>query len=110
METTITREDLLSLGPIPENLHASFLRVANGLVTRAGYPKEKVMGLLAQMLRNPKKFAYSKNKVTNLAQAIYELNKQGVAVPLSGNRCGISAGRASGLCAAGRRKAGRIQL
>lgn len=83
METTITREDLLSLGPIPENLHASFLRVANGLVTRAGYPKEKVMGLLAQMLRNPKKFAYSKNKVTNLAQAIYELNKQGVAVPLS---------------------------
>ncbi|WP_421827796.1 RtcB family protein [Larkinella sp.] len=83
METSILLEDILSLGPIPETLHTPFLRVANGLLQRADYSKEKVMGLLAQMLRNPKKFAFSKNKVTNLARAVYELNKQGIAVPLS---------------------------
>ncbi|GAB4032275.1 RtcB family protein [Spirosoma gilvum] len=83
MEIPISIEDILTLGPIPESLHNTFLRVANGLVQRANYPKEKVMGLLAQMLQNPKKFAYSKNKVTNLARAIYDLNKQGIAVPLS---------------------------
>ncbi|QDK81061.1 RtcB family protein [Spirosoma sp. KCTC 42546] len=83
METPISLDDLLTLGPIPDQLQGTFLRVANGLVQRAGYPKEKVMGLLAQMLQNPKKYAYSKNKVTNLAQSIYALNKQGIAVPLS---------------------------
>lgn len=83
METSITTDDILALGPIPDKLLPAFLRVANGLVQRAGYPKEKVMSLLAQMLQNPKKFAYSKNKVINLAQLIYDLNKQGIAVPLS---------------------------
>ncbi|WP_420146818.1 RtcB family protein [Spirosoma sp.] len=83
METPISIEEILTLGPIPESLHNTFLRVANGLAQRADYPKQKVMGLLAQMLQNPKKFAFSKNKVTNLAQAIYALNKQGIAVPLS---------------------------
>lgn len=83
METFISIDDILTLGPIPESLHTPFLRVANGLTQRAEYPKEKVMGLLAQMLQNPKKFAYSKNKVTNLARAIYDLNKQGIAIPLS---------------------------
>ncbi len=83
METSISLDDILALGPIPDPLHDRFLRVANGLVQRANYPKEKVLGLLAQMLQNPKKYAYSKNKVTNLAQAIYELNKQGISVPLS---------------------------
>ncbi|GAB3954520.1 RtcB family protein [Spirosoma harenae] len=83
METLISLDDILTLGAIPESLHISFLRVANGLVQRADYPKEKAMGLLAQMLQNPKKFAYSKNKVTNLARSIYDLNKQGIAVPLS---------------------------
>lgn len=83
METPILPDDIISLGPIPEHLQSSFLRVANGLMQRANYPKEKVMGLLAQMLQNPKKFAFSKNKVTNLAQSIYALNKQGIAVPLS---------------------------
>ncbi len=83
METPITLDDILILAPIPADLHATFLRVANGLVQRAKYPKEKVMGLLAQVLRNPKKYAYSRSKVTNLAQAIYALNKQGIAVPLS---------------------------
>lgn len=83
METSISLDDILLLGPIPDQLHDRFLRVANGLVQRANYPKEKVLSLLAQMLQNPKKYAYAKNKVTNLAQAIYELNKQGVSVPLS---------------------------
>ncbi|GAB3746706.1 RtcB family protein [Spirosoma pomorum] len=83
MGTLIKIDDILLLGPIPDSLHPAFLRVANGLIQRADYPKEKVMGLLAQMLHNPKKFAYSKNKVTNLARQIYDLNKQGIAVPLS---------------------------
>ena len=85
METPISLDDIKSLGPIPEHLHTTFLRVANGLVQRANYSKEKAMGLMAQMLQNPKKFAYSRNKVTNLARSIYELNKQGIAVPLSEN-------------------------
>ena len=83
METLLTLDDLMVLGPIPGHLHIAFLRVANGLIQRADYSKEKVMGLLAQMLQNPKKYAFSKNKVTNLARAIYDLNKQGIAVPLS---------------------------
>ncbi len=83
METSISVDDILALGPIPDYLHGRFLRVANGLVQRANYPKERVLGLLAQMIQNPKKYAYAKNKVTNLAQAIYELNKQGISVPLS---------------------------
>lgn len=83
METSITLDEILTLGPVPADLHTAFLRVANGLHQRAEYPKEKVMRLLAQMLQNPKKYAYSKNKVTNLARAIYDLNKQGIAVPLS---------------------------
>ncbi|GAB4016420.1 RtcB family protein [Spirosoma koreense] len=83
METLITLDDIMTLGPIPESLHNTFLRVSNGLIQRANYPREKVMSLLAQMLENPKKWAYSKNKVTNLARAIYDLNKQGIPVPLS---------------------------
>ncbi|TDB60412.1 RtcB family protein [Arundinibacter roseus] len=83
METPLTLEEILMLAPIPANLHAPFLRVANGLVQRANYPKEKALGLLAQMLQNPKKYAFSKNKVTNLARAIYDLHKQGTTVPLS---------------------------
>ncbi len=79
----ITLDEILVLAAIPDQLHATFLRVANGLVQRANYPKEKALGLLAQMLQNPKKYAYSKNKVTNLAGAIYDLNKKGIAVPLT---------------------------
>ncbi|MBC3787209.1 RtcB family protein [Spirosoma utsteinense] len=83
MDTLISIDDILALAPIPEPLQAAFLRVANGLVQRGKQPKGKVMGLLAQLLQNPKKYAFSKNKVTNLAKAIYDLNKQGIAVPLS---------------------------
>ncbi|MGA0560752.1 RtcB family protein [Larkinella sp. VNQ87] len=83
MQTPILIDDILTLAPIPEHLYTPFLRVANGLVLRANYPKEKVLGLLAQLFQNPKKYAFSKNKVTNLARAIYDLNKQGIPVPLS---------------------------
>ncbi|WP_338868770.1 RtcB family protein [Spirosoma sp. SC4-14] len=83
MEVPFLIDDILTLGPIPEPLHNAFLRVANGLVQRADYSKERAMGLLAQMLQNPKKFAYSRNKVTNLARSVYDLAKQGVLIPLS---------------------------
>ncbi|MEZ0610124.1 RtcB family protein [Fibrella sp. WM1] len=83
METSFSLDELLALGPIPEALQPAFLRVANGLTQRAEYPKAYVLGLLAQLLQNPKKFAYSKNKVTNLARSVYELSQQGVSIPLS---------------------------
>jgi len=76
-------EKINSIAPIPEEMHDAFLRVATGLIERAEYPEEKVLGLFAAMLQNPKKFAYSKNKVTNLAKKIYDLNKQGIAITLS---------------------------
>jgi tRNA-splicing ligase RtcB (3'-phosphate/5'-hydroxy nucleic acid ligase) len=76
-------EQIKSLAPIPEDLHDAFLRVATGLIERAEYPTEKVLGLLAQMLENPKKYAYSKNKITNLARKIYDLQKQGIEIKLT---------------------------
>ncbi len=79
----ITIELIKSLAPIPEEMYDAFLRVAKGLTERAEYPIEKIMGLFAQMLENPKKYAYSKNKVTNLAQKIYELQKQGIEIKIS---------------------------
>lgn len=69
-------EKIKSLAPIPEEMHDAFLRVATGLMERAKYPEEKVLGLFAAMLQNPKKFAYSKNKVTNLAKKIYDLQTE----------------------------------
>lgn len=69
----ITIKEIKTLGNIPEEFHDAFLRVAKGLIERAEYPIEKIMGLFAQMLENPKKYAYSRNKVTNLAKKIYEL-------------------------------------
>ncbi len=83
MNTQITTEEILSLANIPENLQNGFVRVANGLVQYAGYSKEKTMELLAQMLDNPKKYAYSKNKVTNLAKVVYGLNQTGANIKLS---------------------------
>jgi tRNA-splicing ligase RtcB (3'-phosphate/5'-hydroxy nucleic acid ligase) len=68
----ITINQIKSLGNIPEELHEQFLRVANGMTTSAEFSIEKTLGLLAQMLENPKKYAYSKNRVTNLAQKVYE--------------------------------------
>jgi tRNA-splicing ligase RtcB (3'-phosphate/5'-hydroxy nucleic acid ligase) len=79
----ITIQQIKALAPIPEDLHDTFLRVAKGLTERAEYPTEKIMGLFALMLENPKKYAYSKNKVTNLAQKIYELQKTGIEIKLT---------------------------
>ncbi|MCE6990706.1 RtcB family protein [Dyadobacter sp. CY323] len=83
MDSTITIEELLFLANIPENLHAAFLRVTNGLHQRAKYPKEKVFLLLVKMLHSPKKYAFSKNKITNLAKTIYEEIKNGVEISLT---------------------------
>lgn len=83
METQFTIEEILVLGAIPDTLHTAFLRVANGLLHRAEYPKEKVLQVLAQLLVSPKKYAYSKNKVTNLAQAVYKLRQEGQVIELS---------------------------
>lgn len=83
METNISLEEILVLGNIPENLHGNFLRIANGLHHKGDYPKEKVLRLFAETLANPKKFANSKNKVTNLAKELYLLQKQGKQVVLS---------------------------
>lgn len=80
---TLTINEITALAPIPEELHAGFLRVANGLLERANYPKEKVMEMLAKMLDNPKKYAYSKNKLTNLAQKVHDLQKQGIKIELT---------------------------
>lgn len=75
---------ILSLAQIPDELQTDFVRVASGLIERAEYPEEKVLRLFAAMLENPKKFAYSKNKVTNLAKKIYDLQvKTGNALPLT---------------------------
>jgi tRNA-splicing ligase RtcB (3'-phosphate/5'-hydroxy nucleic acid ligase) len=79
----LTINDITALAPIPEELHGGFLRVANGLMERANYPKEKVMEMLAKMLDNPKKYAFSKNKLTNLAQKVYDLQKQGIKIELT---------------------------
>jgi len=83
METEISIEEILVLGNIPENLHGNFLRIANGLHQKSDYPKEKVLQLFAETLANPRKFANSRNKVTNLAKELYLLQKQGKQVELS---------------------------
>jgi tRNA-splicing ligase RtcB (3'-phosphate/5'-hydroxy nucleic acid ligase) len=79
----ITINQIKTLGNIPEELHEQFLRVANGMTTRAEFSVEKTLGLLAQMLENPKKYAYSKSRVTNLAQKVYEFQKNGIEIKLS---------------------------
>jgi tRNA-splicing ligase RtcB (3'-phosphate/5'-hydroxy nucleic acid ligase) len=71
MNNILTR--ILTLAPIPEDMHEAVSRVASGLIQHAEYSEEKVLSLFAAMLQNPKKFAYSKNKVTNLAKKIYDL-------------------------------------
>ncbi|MFN4145711.1 MAG: RtcB family protein [Runella sp.] len=80
---SLTINEITALAPIPEELHSAFLRVANGMVERANYPKEKVLEMLAKMLDNPKKYAYSKNKLTNLAQKVYDFQKQGIKIELT---------------------------
>ncbi len=81
---TITITQIKSLANIPEELLEQFLRIANGLIQKADFTEEKIMALFAAMLDNPKKYAFSKNKVTNLAKTIYELQvKTGHPLSLS---------------------------
>jgi len=83
MESFITIEEIKLLINIPENLHDSFLRVSNGLHQRAKQPKEKVLEQLIRMIGNPKKYAFSKNKLTNLAKTVFESRKNGVEISLT---------------------------
>ena len=85
MNTLITIEEITFLANVPENLHNAFLRVANGLHERAKYPREKVLLMLIRMLNDPKKYAYSKNKVTNLAKTVFDLKKAGTEISLTEN-------------------------
>ena len=71
------------LGNIPEELIKDFDRVASGLIEHQDFSEEKVLGLFAQMLENPKKYAYSRNKVTNLAKKVFELQKSGIEIELT---------------------------
>jgi tRNA-splicing ligase RtcB len=83
MKTPLTPADILLLAPVPETLIPAFLRVGNGLLDHTTMTREDVLGLLAQMLRNPKKYALSRNKVTNLARAVHDANKQGISIRLT---------------------------
>ncbi|MGN7889751.1 RtcB family protein [Dyadobacter sp. 22481] len=83
MDTPITIEEIILLANVPDNLHTAFLRVVNGLHERAKYPKEKVFLMLVKMLNDPKKYAFSKNKVTNLAKTVYDLRKAGTEIALT---------------------------
>lgn len=71
------------LGNIPEELIKDFDRVASGLIEHQDFSEEKVLGLFAQMLENPKKYAYSRNKVTNLAKKVFKLQKSGIEIELT---------------------------
>lgn len=83
METQITREELIALGLLSEDLQKAFLRVANGLLSNGIYPKEKLLVLFAEVIERPKKFAFSKNKVTNLGVAVKKAADEGQPVILS---------------------------
>ncbi len=83
MNTPITIEEITYLANVPESLHSAFLRVANGLHERAKYPKEKVFLMLVKMLNDPKKYAYSKNKLTNLAKTVFDFRKAGTEITLT---------------------------
>ena len=83
MNTEINIDEIIFLANIPEELHPQVLRVANGLHQRAKQPKEKVFLLLAKMINSPKKYALSRNKVTNLAKIFYEYKKNGKEITLT---------------------------
>ncbi|MCE7063066.1 RtcB family protein [Dyadobacter sp. CY343] len=83
METEITIEELRFLANIPQKLDNDFLRVANGLHQRGKYTKEKIFVMLVKMIHSPKKYALSRNKLTNLAKTVYELKKGGNEITLT---------------------------
>jgi tRNA-splicing ligase RtcB (3'-phosphate/5'-hydroxy nucleic acid ligase) len=83
MESQITIEEILIIANVPESLHAQFLRVANGLLQRARLPKDRIFLMLVKMINAPKKHAFSRNKVTNLAKLVYELKKNNQEITLT---------------------------
>ncbi|MCF0065503.1 RtcB family protein [Dyadobacter chenwenxiniae] len=83
MKTEITIEEIKFLANIPDDLHTPVLRVANGLHHRAKYPKDKIFLLLVKMLHSPKKYALSRNKMTNLAKIAYEYKRNGKEITLT---------------------------
>lgn len=76
---TIVQEDLQALGVHHEEALDKFSRVANGLINNGVYPKTVVLLMFAQMIESPKKYAFSKNKLTNLAlytKHLKEINQE----------------------------------
>ncbi len=95
METLLTQADLQALGITMEELQKQFLRVGNGLISNGVYSRDKVLTLLAQLLENPKKFAFSRNKLTNLGVAVKKLVDAGTAIPLTEYAQGLLAAEAA---------------
>ena len=79
----IVIEDLQSLGVNHEEALAKFARVANGLINNGVYPKAKVLLMFAQMIDSPKKFSFSKNKLTNFALYTKHLKEIGREIILT---------------------------
>ena len=79
----IVQEDLQLLGVDNIEALAKFTRVANGLITNGVYPKTQVMLMFAQLIDTPKKFSFSKNKLTNLALYLKHLKEIGQEIVLS---------------------------
>jgi tRNA-splicing ligase RtcB len=79
----IVQEDLQRLGVNNIEALAKFTRVANGLITNGVYPKTQVMLMFAQLIDTPKKFSFSKNKLTNLALYVKHLKEIGQEIVLS---------------------------
>ncbi len=83
LEETIVQEDLKALGVQSEEALSKFSRVAGGLINHGVYPKAQVLLMFAQMIESPKKFSFSKNKLTNLALYTKHLKEIGQEIILS---------------------------
>jgi tRNA-splicing ligase RtcB (3'-phosphate/5'-hydroxy nucleic acid ligase) len=79
----IVQEDLQRLGVNNTEALAKFARVANGLINNGVYPKAKILLMFAQMIESPKKFSFSKNKLTNLALYTKHLKEIGQEIMLT---------------------------
>jgi tRNA-splicing ligase RtcB (3'-phosphate/5'-hydroxy nucleic acid ligase) len=79
----IMQKDLEHLGVNNIEALSKFTRVANGLITNGIYPKMQVILMFAQLIDTPKKFSFSKNKLTNLALYVKNLKEIGQEIILS---------------------------
>ena len=78
----LIEEKIKTLGEIPVELEDEFLKAFNKLL-RADYAEVVVMRMLAEMIENPKTFAYSKNKLTLLAKELEKRAFNGEKIVLS---------------------------